>query len=174
MRHHSQSEQWLPYPIETLFAFLANPANLPRLMPAWQSARIEDACIVPPPQSILSPSATVAAGIGSQLTLTFRPFPYSPIRIAWIAKITEFVWNHHFCDRQLSGPFAYWNHCHRVRTETRNAIPGTLITDDVEYELPLGPLGELAHRLLLHKQIAHTFAYRQSRLAQLLATAPQP
>ena len=49
MRHFFQAEQWLPYPIETVFAFFANPENLPPLMPAWQKARIEKLSIVPPP-----------------------------------------------------------------------------------------------------------------------------
>ncbi len=40
MRHTFQTEQWLPFPVELVFAFFAYPENLPRLMPAWQKARI--------------------------------------------------------------------------------------------------------------------------------------
>ena len=36
MHHTFTSEQWLPYPVEPVFAFFANPENLPRLMPKWQ------------------------------------------------------------------------------------------------------------------------------------------
>ncbi|HEY5214106.1 MAG TPA: SRPBCC family protein, partial [Acidobacteriaceae bacterium] len=49
MRLRFHTEQHLPYPIETVFAFFADPANLPRLMPAWQRARIDHATFVPPP-----------------------------------------------------------------------------------------------------------------------------
>jgi ligand-binding SRPBCC domain-containing protein len=172
MRHTHHAEQWLPYPVPLIFAFFANPANLPRLMPAWQNARIEEASIVPPPRPLdQSIPRTIAAGPGTRLTLSFRPFPYSTIRIPWEAEITEFVWNDHFCDRQLRGPFAYWNHCHRVRPETRDQTNGTLITDQVEYELPFGIAGELTHRLILSRQIAHTFTQRQTRLTKLLSSS---
>lgn len=167
MRHSHHAEQWLPYPVPLVFAFFANPANLPHLMPAWQKAHLEEASIVPPPRTVDSPRA-IAAGPGTRLTLSFRPFPYSPLRVPWEAEITEFAWNDHFCDRQLRGPFAYWNHCHRVQPGTHDEIPGTLITDQVEYELPFGILGELAHRIFIRGQIERTFAHRQARLAELL------
>ena len=50
----------------------------------------------------------------------------------------EFEWNHHFWDEQSQGPFAYWRHCHRVSEEVRDKIEGTLVVDDLIYELPLG------------------------------------
>ena len=49
MRHHFNAEQWLPYPVELVFAFFSNPENLPRQMPTWQKARIEEATFAPPP-----------------------------------------------------------------------------------------------------------------------------
>jgi ligand-binding SRPBCC domain-containing protein len=167
MRHTFHAEQWLPYPVETLFAFFADPHNLPRLMPAWQKARIEEASILPPSPAPGPTPSTIAAGIGSRITLSFGPFPYSPIRISWEAEIADFLWNDYFCDRQIRGPFGYWNHCHSVRTETRAKIPGTLITDQVEYELPFGPLGELAHAIALRRQIAYMFTCRQTRLSEI-------
>jgi hypothetical protein len=85
MRYTYHSEQWLPYPLELVFAFFANPENLPRLMPHWQKARIEEAAFAPPPpapQSTSFPSRkTIVAGVGTRLTLSFRPFPYSPLRV---------------------------------------------------------------------------------------------
>src|SRR5271168_2526050 len=159
MRYSYHSEQWLPYPVEHVFAFFANPDNLPHLMPQWQKARIEEATFTPPPPrpAAADPSLrlkTIAAGIGTRITISFRPFPLSPIRLRWEAEIAEFVWNDHFCDLQLRGPFAYWNHSHGVRPETRadhSGIPtiGTLLRDDVEYEMPLGKLGDLAQRLFI-------------------------
>jgi ligand-binding SRPBCC domain-containing protein len=170
MRFAYQTEQRLPYPVEQVFEFFANPENLPLLMPAGQKARIDHASIVPPPPRAGLPSGwTVkAAGTGSRLTLSFRPFPFSPVRLSWQAEISEFVWDEHFCDRQLSGPFAFWSHCHYVRPITHLGSEGTLIADDLEYELPFGTVGQLAHRLFLRRQIERTFAFRQSQLARLL------
>jgi ligand-binding SRPBCC domain-containing protein len=169
MRHIYHSEQWLPYPVDLVFAFFANPENLPRLMPPWQKARIEEAAFAPPPPRPISsqPLRSIAAGPGTRITLSFRPFPYSPIRIPWEATIDEFIWNSHFADLQLRGPFAYWHHRHTVRQETRTTS-GTLLRDEVEYEPPLGPLGEIANTLFISRQLRSTFAYRELRTKALL------
>ncbi|MBB5317761.1 SRPBCC family protein [Tunturibacter empetritectus] len=176
MRHTFHSKQWLPYPVELVFAFFSNPENLPRLMPPWQQARIEKISIAsPPPQPVTSSSINnIAAGAGTKLTISFRPFPYSPIRVSWDAEISEFVWSDHFCDQQLHGPFAYWHHCHQVKSETRTEVsgsptPGTLLEDKVDYELPLGKFGNIANSLFVISQLRSTFAYRHARTSELLA-----
>jgi ligand-binding SRPBCC domain-containing protein len=184
MRHTHHSEQWLPHSVELVFAFFANPENLPRLMPSWQKARIEETAFVPPPpppQTTISPSSkTIAAGVGTCLTLSFKPFPYSPVRLLWEAEISEFIWNDHFCDRQLRGPFVYWHHCHNTQSEVRanaSGIPihGTLLRDDVEYELPFGNLADIAQRLFIARQLENTFSYRRACTSKLLSlTAPRP
>ncbi len=176
MRHTFQTQQWLPFPTELVFAFFANPENLPRLMPPWQKARIEEAAFAPPPPRPPAsvPQRGIAAGAGTRLTLSFRAFPLSPIRIPWEAEISEFVWNDHFCDMQLRGPFKYWKHCHHIRPESRELQPGTpptpgsLLSDQVDYELPLGALGDLGNIVVMRRQLKSTFSYRHRRTADLL------
>ncbi len=170
MRHHFHAEQWLPHSIELVFKFFANPENLPHLMPPWQKARIDEASFVAPPPLPTSVTSEILAGAGTRMTLTFRALPLLPIRIAWDAKITEFTWNDHFCDSQLRGPFAYWHHCHRLKPETRDGMPGTLVRDEIEYEMHLGLLGELAQRLFAEWQLHKMFDYRHERTAELLAS----
>ena len=167
MRHTFQAEQWLPFPVEEVFAFFANPQNLPRLMPTWQKARIDEASLLPPPPRPASVLPSVAAGAGSHVTISFRAFPLSPVRIPWEAEITEFTWNDHFCDFQLRGPFAYWKHCHSVRPETRDDRPGTLLRDEVQYEMRFGILGRLAHALGGRWQIEKMFDIRHQRTAAI-------
>ncbi|HEX9198672.1 MAG TPA: SRPBCC family protein [Acidobacteriaceae bacterium] len=163
------TEQWLPYSAEEIFGFLANPQNLPSLMPAWQKARVENSSIVPPPRRPGdSAPPNPAAGIGTRLTFSFRPFRFSPVRVQWEAEVTEFSWNTQFCDRQVRGPFAYWHHCHRVRAVIREEVAVAVLTDHVEYALPMGALGTLAHRLFLRRRIDQAFAYRYSQLASIL------
>jgi ligand-binding SRPBCC domain-containing protein len=171
MRHHFTAEQWLPYSVELVFSFFANPENLPRLMPAWQKARIEEASFAPPPPRPPMHGMRlkgIAAGAGTRMTISFRPFPYSPFRVPWDATIDEFTWNDHFCDSQGRGPFAFWHHCHYIVAETRNGIAGSLVRDQLEYEMPLGPLGELGHTLFVQRQLQSTFAYRQRRTEEWL------
>ena len=165
-----QAEQWVPYPVEMVFAFFADPENLPRLMPAWQDARIEQAHFRPPPVHPGGPRYPgIAAGDGTRLTLSFRPFPGSPVRVSWEAAIAHFVWNEQFCDTQVRGPFRFWHHCHKVSPLTRDdGAPGTLLRDEVEFELPFDPFSRLALPLV-RRQMAATFRFRHDRTSQLLA-----
>jgi ligand-binding SRPBCC domain-containing protein len=91
--------------------------------------------------------------------------------MGWLAQITEFTWNSHFRDTQLKGPFAAWEHVHRITAEVRDGVPGTLVQDEVEYTLPLGPLGGMANSLFVRSQLEATFAYRQQRLEEILPVA---
>ena len=170
------AEQWLPYPVELVFAFFANPENLPRLMPEWQVARIEEASFRPPPKQ---PGRAqhypgIAAGDGSRLTLSFRPFPYSPVKMSWYAAISHFVWNEQFCDTQTRGPFYFWHHCHKVSAADANGAEGTLLRDEVEFELPFDPISRVALPLV-RRQMEAMFRFRQERTTELLALfAGQP
>lgn len=167
------TRQWIPHPVAEVFAFFANPRNLVPLMPYWQRVEMEGLQIVDPPpmppHQRGTPGEGLVAGAGTHMTIRFRPVPFSPVRLAWDARITEFAWNDHFCDEQeRRGPFAYWKHCHSVKEEVRDGQTGTLVTDHVTYELPWGVLGELAHGLGAAAQIRLLFRYRQKRLVELL------
>ena len=165
MRHQFHAEQWVPYAPEQVFAFFADPANLPPLMPAWQAARIERATYVPPPGA---PAGKVVAGVGSVITISFRAVPLLPLRMEWDAVIREFQWNEHFCDEQVRGPFKHFYHCHRIRPETRRGVAGTLVSDAVEYELPFGRLGDAGNVVVMKGQLRGLFSHRQKMLVQLL------
>lgn len=168
MHQKFHAEQRLPYPIELVFAFFANPENLPRLMPGWQKARIEEASFRPPPPRPAGVKGYrgTAAGDGTRLIISFRPFPYSPVRMAWEAKISHFVWNKQFCDTQTRGPFHFWHHCHKVSADGNS----TLLRDEVEYELPLDPISRLSLPIV-RKQFEAMFRFRQERTAELLKIA---
>lgn len=169
MRERFQAEQWLPFPLEVVFAFFANPANLPALMPAWQHARIEEVTLVPPPPQPAGTAeiASVFAGDGTELLITARAVPGLPLRLPWLALIQDFRWKAGFCDLQIKGPFAYWRHGHSVRSDWRFGQSGATVRDDVEYELPVrslswigAPLGQIA--------MGAAFRYRHKSAAALL------
>jgi ligand-binding SRPBCC domain-containing protein len=171
-----RSSQWTPHPIELVFAFFANPANLPHLMPKWQQAKIESSrLIAPPPRPVAADPErrfqSQAAGVGSEMVLSFRPFRGLPFRMSWLARITEFEWNDHFCDEQLKGPFATWKHCHRIVAETQDGVEGTRVTDEVEYTMPLGPLGAIGNELMVRGIMESSFAFRKKRLEEILPVA---
>ncbi len=103
------------------------------------------------------------------ITTSFRVLPFLPVRVPWVARITEFEWNHHFADVQERGPFKHWHHRHEFLTDSRNGVSGTLVRDVIEYEFGMGPLEGLANKIFLERRMRETFAQRQKMLPALLA-----
>src|ERR1700750_3007683 len=121
--HSYTSSQWVPFPVELVFAFFANPNNLPHLTPKWQRARVEELSLVPPPARPLAADPALrfqspAAGAGSELSISMRLLRGLRMRAGWQLTIAEFAWNDHFTDVLLKGPFKSWRHMHRIVHET--------------------------------------------------------
>jgi ligand-binding SRPBCC domain-containing protein len=158
------TEQWVPFPVERVFAFIADPRNLPRLMPPWQGARL-DSLELHAPEGRTIPGA---AGRGSRILLSFRPVPLSPIRLRWLAQIDEFAADHHFCDLQVTGPFGYWRHCHMLRAEAHADADGTRVIDVVDYQWLRGAANRAIDAMGGRLQIRQLFHYRHRQLLRLL------
>jgi ligand-binding SRPBCC domain-containing protein len=158
------AEQWVPFPVEQVFAFIADLRNLPRLMPRWQDTRI-DSLELHAPEGRNIPGA---AGRGSRILLSFRPVPLSPIRLRWLGQIDEYVSDHHFCDLQVTGPFGYWRHCHLVRPEAHGDANGTRVIDVVDYQWLRGAANRAIDVIGGRLQLCHLFHYRQRKLVRLL------
>ena len=168
-----ETQQWVPFGLEAVFAFFANPHNLPRLMPESSQTRLDQLRVVPPqaqtvPATHPGVQPAVVAGVGSEMVVSFRPVPWLPARASWLARITEFEWNSHFCDQQVRGPFAFFYHCHRIRAEMQSGAWGAVVTDQIEFALPLGALGRIGNGVV-RRQLEKSFAERQARLVQLIA-----
>jgi len=172
MRQQFVTSQWIPYPIEEVFAFFANPNNLPLLTPEPLKMRIDELKLEQAPAGPEMAGShfarpQIAAGVGTEMKLSFQPEPYVPVRVSWVARITDFVWFSHFCDEQVRGPFAFFRHKHAVETKTRQSHPGTEVTDEVEFELPFGAIGGLG-RGIVQRQMERMFRIRQERLPAIL------
>ncbi len=170
MPSHLRFEQWVPFPLDQVFEFFSNPENLPRIMPAATSTRLISLRREPPPSTAI-PSGGTAAGVGSVIVTSFRVFPLLPVRAQWIARITEFEWNHHFADVQDKGPFKSWHHRHEFVLEIRDGIKGTIVTDVIDYEVGFGFLGNIANALFVRRSMERTFSQRQHTLPKLLDPA---
>jgi ligand-binding SRPBCC domain-containing protein len=175
MMQRFETRQWAPFPVELVFAFLANPSNLPHLMPPRLKTRIEDMRVQPPPPRPVAQDParryrSVAAGEGSEILVSFYPLRWVPKRASWMVRITEFAWNSHFRDEQVRGPFTAFRHRHGIQAEYRDGVEGTLVADEIEYALPFGFIGRLGG-VLVRRQLERVFAYRQKRLPEILAAA---
>lgn len=172
MRQRFVTSQWIPYPVDLAFAFFANPHNLPLLMPEALRMRIDKLDLRPaPPNPMIAASQVAkhetAAGAGTSMEISFRPLSFLPVRVKWVAQITEFVWFSHFCDEQVRGPFEYFRHRHGIRSQIQNGQAGTELTDDVEFSVPLGTMGQLGNKVV-ERQMRKMFRMRQERLPLLL------
>jgi len=161
--------QWVPFPIETVFVFFANPENLPRIMPPATGTNLLELKLIPPPGAAADGPAL--AGVGSQIITSFRVSPYLFVRAEWIAEITEFEWNHHFADEQRRGPFKLFHHRHELAAEIRDSVRGTTVRDVITYDVGFGGLGKLLDKLFIRRQMQKTFAYRQKQLSIILSEA---
>ncbi len=144
--------QHVPRSRDDVFAFFADAHNLEAITPGFLRFRI-----VTPGRIAMAPGAL----IDYRLSLFGVPF-------AWRTRIEEYVPGERFVDVQLSGPYRRWRHLHTFE----DAPGGTVVGDRVEYELPLGPLGAIAHALLVRRSLARIFAHRERRIAALLARGP--
>src|ERR1700692_1105304 len=166
MPYRLQFADWVPVPTPRVFAFFSNPENLPRLMPPETAAKINGFQLFSPPLLPDQDAITThhAAGTGSIIETSFRPFRWISWRRQCPAVITEFEWNDPFADVQQKGPFKHWHHRHEFLPESHNGFNGTLVRDLIEYEVGFGPLGGLANSLFIEHGIRQIFKRRQKVL----------
>ncbi len=169
MPSHLKFEQWVPFPLNRVFAFFSNPENLPRIMPAASGTRLIQLNRMPAPEPTPGVSSDKAAGVGSTIVTSFRVFPFLPVRARWVARITEFEWLVYFADVQDSGPFKTWRHRHEFAAEMREGVSGTLVRDVIDYAVGMSWLGAIANALFVQRQMENTFAQRQMSLPKLLS-----
>jgi len=142
-----RTEQFVPRPLAEVFHFFAEAENLQQLTPPWLHFRILSVSTNP-----------VRQGTLIRYALRWRIFP-----IRWTTEISEWEPPYRFVDLQLKGPYKLWRHEHRFVSEGG----GTRITDEVRYRLPFGPLGLVAHRLKVKKDVESIFRYRSEVVRRL-------
>jgi ligand-binding SRPBCC domain-containing protein len=140
-----RTRQLVTADLETVFPFFARPENLAAITPDWLDFRILTPSPIP-----MRPGAVV------DYLIRLGPVPQR-----WRTMITTYDPPHVFVDEQLGGPYSFWHHTHRFEA----AEGGTLLTDEVRYLLPFGALGELAHRLVIKRQLAAIFRHRHRIIA---------
>ncbi len=144
--HRLEADQFVPRPLDEVFAFFARPENLAALTPPSMDFEI----LTPPPLPMKE-----GALIDYRIRMGVLP-------LRWRTLITTFDPPHRFVDEQLAGPYDLWHHEHRFIERDG----GTEIRDLVHYRLPFGPLGELAHRLVIRGRLNAIFAFRHRVIDQ--------
>ncbi len=149
--HVLETRVWLARPRAQVFAFFADPENLARVSPPGLRLHL------------LTPAATLRAGAVLDFGARWLGLP-----LRWRTYIREYDPPYRFVDVQVRGPWARWEHRHVFLEEDG----GTWMEDRVTYGLPLGPLGQVLHAALVHRQLRAAWAFRQARLAERFGGAP--
>ncbi len=171
MSQRLQVEQWIPVPLPKVFAFFSDPHNLPRLMPPSQGAKVVKFNLVPPrlPEGVRPNGFERMAGPGTEVTFKFRAIPYVPVHERWTALITEFAFNEYFSDIQKQGPFKSWHHTHSFEAKVVNGREGTVVGDDVEYEVGFGVVGTFLEKMIFQRMMRSIFEHRKQALERVFA-----
>jgi len=123
-----------------VFAFHEAPDALARLQPPWQKSEV------------IKPPSSLAVGTIVIVRTKIGPF-WQTIEAEHVAYEPEVM----FADRMNRGPFARWLHRHIV---SEHGPDECTLTDDIEYELPLGAVGRLLGAGIARRRLDRLFAYR--------------
>jgi ligand-binding SRPBCC domain-containing protein len=145
-------EQILDGTPDAVFPFFADARNLEAITPPILRFEVVTPGEIP-----------MRVGTLIQYRLTLRG-----IGVSWLTSIQEWDPPHRFVDVQVRGPYALWHHTHEFAP-----APGggdrTLMTDTVRYAIPFGPLGEVAARAFVHRDVQAIFDFRREAVGPALA-----
>lgn len=121
---------------------------------AWHEAPGAFARLTPPGEPVRVLSHVGGIRDGAQVALRVG---YWPLALRWNLEHCDYQAGRSFTDRQVTGPFRYWQHVHRMVPVGPHAC---ILEDSIEYEMPGGWLGKLVGRLVMQPKLARLFAFR--------------
>ncbi len=145
---HFVRESRIAAPPQAVFALHESPDALERLIPPWEKVKV------------VQRSGSLEPGTRVVLRTRLGLFSWK-----WVAEHTEYEPGRMFADRQVHGPFSYWYHRHLFLDDGQG---GTILRDEVDYQLPLGKLGERLGQSLVESRLRKMFDYRH-RVTQQMA-----
>jgi uncharacterized protein (TIGR01777 family) len=140
-------EQWVPRPIDEVFAFFSDAQNLELLTPAHLRFKV-----------LSCSTNSLQAGTRIDYKLQLHGIPFR-----WQSMIGE--WNPvtHFSDSQMRGPYKKWHHTHTFIEQDG----GTLIRDHALYRIPFGVPGDTVAYFFVKKDLEKIFGYRFAKAREL-------
>jgi len=140
--------QKLPITMDVAWDFLSNPKNLSTITPDYMGFNIISGADKP---------------MFSGQIIQYSVSPVLGIKTTWVTEITHVVENQYFVDEQRFGPYALWHHKHFIKP----IKDGVEMEDVIDYKLPFGALGQLAHYMFVKQKLEHIFNYRYQKLEDL-------
>ncbi len=141
------ASQFVARPLSEVFEFFSEAKNLEELTPPWLDFHILKVSTLQ---------------IQDQTEIDYR-LRIHGLPLHWRSRIERWAPGHEFMDTQLKGPYSKWHHTHRFEE-----VPGgTLVHDDVEYQIPGGLLGKAALGYFVRRDINRIFSYRRNKVAEI-------
>lgn len=137
-------EQKVPQNIESVFSFFETPKNLNLITPPLLNFKI----IPPIPES-------THEGLEISYRLKIHKFP-----MYWKSRIIKYKKNEFFCDKQILGPYLFWEHMHTFSTDGGN----TIIKDVVNYKVLFG---NILNKLFVEKDLKKIFEFRYKKIEEV-------
>ena len=141
-------ESVIAAPPARVFAFHEAAGALASLIPPWEKVEVE--------------SGGGSLRPGSRVVLKTYLGPFA---LKWVAEHTAYDPPRMFADRQVSGPFAKWEHTHSFLEDGQG---GTILRDDVECEVPLGAVGRILAGNYVRRKLQKMFAYRHKKTREVV------
>ena len=129
-------------PAAEVFAWHERPGAFARLCPPWERVDV----------------TRQVGGIRDGARVSLRA-KVGPIWMKWEIEHRDYVAGRQFKDVLLSGPFAKWEHLHRIEPEGDGAC---VLTDEIHYRLPLGAFGRWCGAAFTRRQLQRMFDYRHA------------
>lgn len=137
--------------LDEVWHFFSVPQNLVLLTPPDQHLRVDAGGRDPLQEgAVIRVSVAPVARIRMRWkTVIGAVMPPGPDGVAW------------FRDTQEQGPFARWDHLHAFKAHPDG---GTVIVDQVDYQVPMGRVGSLMAGAWVRSRIGALFAFRRTAL----------
>jgi len=148
MIHQLIREQVVPAPLGEVWEYFATPKNLNEMTP-------------PDMQFEIIHGAEGAMFQGQLISYRVQIMPL--VKSRWLTEIAHVKNQAYFVDEQRVGPYRFWYHEHRFEA----VEGGTRIIDQVTYEMPFGPLGDLVHAIWVGPRLKSIFDYRREKVIAL-------
>lgn len=149
--YNLKRKQVLPISLEDAWSFFSSPKNLSKITPGEMGFDI---------QYISGGDQTYPGQI-----ITYKIKILGGLRVTWVTEITHVQDKNYFIDEQRFGPYKLWHHQHHFKMTDQ----GLEMTDEVNYAIPLGIAGRLAHWLFVERQVNGIFDHRYKVLETYFA-----
>ena len=147
--HQFVARSRISAPAEEVFRWHAERGALERLSPPWE------------PVEIVKPAPGIRDGDRGSLRVRFGLF-----RLLWTFEHRDYIEGRQFRDVQISGPFRRWEHTHLFTPDG----PGACILEDrIDYELPLGAVGNFLAGWFVRRKLDKLFQYRHKVTGEAMA-----